>query len=471
MAPGDRTVHDLQRGPGTTVPGNYILDSDGRPLDDDIGLPSIDSTPKRSEPSDGPRFAHALVKPTRRERRALKKQRRRERATVIGRHPKLSILLVVLIVLTPLWVSLGSAATNPALGPSMGSRLTEWVRDHGGGGVVTWAENTWYTWHAPPKGGKPVAGAIPKPVASTTTVPVATGPAHLAAPAAIVPFVSTPTAGEGQWHVIGRTVDGIPTTYAAYLRPNAVYTSVVAGVAWMDTKLLAAKLYAGTTIPGNAPSTFAEAPITGAALTTLDAAFNSGFRMQDADGGFYLDGVTSVALRPGAASLVIDDAGNVNIGAWGTDVTMTPTTAAVRQNLDLIVDNGAPVPGLDANDNHRWGFTLGSQGPGVAVGRRGHRRRCPGLCRRERPLHRRPGQPADPGRIGAGHGDGHQSGLGELHELAARRRRHGLGAERRPAHLRPADQPQPVLRDTVPGLRHHVGAPVLGACARSHFSK
>ena len=77
----------------------------------------------------------------------------------------------------------------------MGSRLTEWVRDHGGGGVVTWAENTWYTWHAPPKGGKPAAGAIPKPVASTTTVPVATGPAHLPAPAAIVPFVSNPTAG------------------------------------------------------------------------------------------------------------------------------------------------------------------------------------------------------------------------------------------------------------------------------------
>jgi hypothetical protein len=101
------------------------------------------------------------------------------------------------------------------------------------------------------------------------------------------------------------------------------------------------------------------APVSSAASTTLDAAFNSGFRMQDAQGGFYLDGVTAVPLVNGAASVAIDSSGNITVGAWGTDVKMTPTTVAVRQNLDLIVDNGAPVPGLDANDNVRWGATLG----------------------------------------------------------------------------------------------------------------
>ena len=50
MAPGERTVDDVQRGPGTTVPGNHILDQDGRPVDDAFDLPSIDSTPRRSEP-------------------------------------------------------------------------------------------------------------------------------------------------------------------------------------------------------------------------------------------------------------------------------------------------------------------------------------------------------------------------------------------------------------------------------------
>jgi hypothetical protein len=175
--------------------------------------------------------------------------------------------------------------------------------------------------------------------------------------------VATPTPGEGQWHPIGRTVDGIPTMYAAYLRPNAVTTSLVTGVAWMDTSLLGAALYAGTTIPGTGQTFANTAPISGAALDTLAAAFNSGFRMQDAEGGFYLDGVTSTGypLEPGRASLVIDSNGNVTIGAWGTDVSMTPSTVAVRQNLDLIVDHGAPVPGLEANDNHLWGYTLGGK--------------------------------------------------------------------------------------------------------------
>ncbi len=343
------------------MPGPTVYDQDD-PIVGASGLPVVESMPRRS-PSGAPHRAHAVAKPTRRERRALRKQRIRERPTPVGRHPKTTIFVVVMILLSPLWASMGQAATNPALGPSPGSRLTEWVRDHGGGGIVTWAEDTWYTWHAPPKGGKPAAGAIPKPTASSSpsTLPVASGPAHLPAPAAIVPFVSTPTPGEGQWHAIGRTVDGVPTMYAAYLRPNAVYTSLVTGVAWMDTKLLSAQLYAGTSIPGTGQTFANMAPIAASASTTLDAAFNSGFRMQDAQGGFYLDGVTAEALQPGAASVAIDSSGNINVGAWGTDVKMTPTTVAVRQNLDLIVDDGAPVPGLNQNDNIRWGATLGGK--------------------------------------------------------------------------------------------------------------
>ena len=113
--------------------------------------------------------------------------------------------------------------------------------------MVTWAENTWYTWHAPPKGGKPQAGGHPPAVPDHPHRARRPGP--LPAPAAIVPFVTDPTPGEGQWHPIGRDVDGVPAMYAAYLRPNAVNTSLVTGVAWMDTNLLRAKLYAGDVDP------------------------------------------------------------------------------------------------------------------------------------------------------------------------------------------------------------------------------
>ena len=83
--------------------------------------------------------------------------------------------------------------------------------------------------------------------------------------------------------------------------------------------------------------------------------------MQDSQGGFFADGITAVPLQTGAASLVINSDGTATVGAWGTDVAMSPSVVAVRQNLDLIVDHGQAVPGLNANDNYRWGATLGGK--------------------------------------------------------------------------------------------------------------
>ena len=48
---------------------------------------------------------------------------------------------------------------------------------------------------------------------------------------------------------------------------------------------------------------------------------------------------------------------------------MTNKVQAVRQNLDLIVDGGKPVPGLSINNNSAWGKTLGG---GVYVWRSGY---------------------------------------------------------------------------------------------------
>src|SRR5579862_6356798 len=81
----------------------------------------------------------------------------------VRRHKLRSALLMVVILLTPVWWSLGSALTDPGLGTTVSARLAEWVRGHGGGSLVTWAENTWYSHHPPPVGGKPAKGAIPRP--------------------------------------------------------------------------------------------------------------------------------------------------------------------------------------------------------------------------------------------------------------------------------------------------------------------
>ena len=268
---------------------------------------------------------------------------------------------VILLAAFLLWlaISLGGALTNPALGNTVGARLAEWARSHGGASTVNWIENEWYTHHPPPKGGKPPPGSIRHPVAVALPTTAATGPAHLPAPGPIIPLASPPIPGEGQWSPAGRPVGGIPAVYVTTLRPDPVHTSYVVGVAWMDTKLLKATLYSGSQIPGGGPFIHT-APIQPAAAASLVAAFNAGFLMPAADGGYYTDGRTIVPLRKGAASFVINSSGQASIGAWGSEVSMAPNVVSVRQNLDLLVDNGQPAAGLNAADTTKWGATLGN---------------------------------------------------------------------------------------------------------------
>ena len=142
------------------------------------------------------------------------------------------------------------------------------------------------------------------------------------------------------------------------LRPSAIHTSYVVGVAWMDTTLLRATLYSGSQIPGGGPYSHT-APISPTDAPTTVAAFNAGFLMSDANGGYYTDGRTVVPLRTGAASFVVHRDGTSTVGQWGRDVTMGPDVVSVRQNLDLLVDGGQVVPAVSNGANTDWGRTLG----------------------------------------------------------------------------------------------------------------
>lgn len=266
---------------------------------------------------------------------------------------------MVLLALSPVEWSLGRALTDPALGLSVPARLAEWTRDHGGASLVTWAENLWYSNHAPPTGGAPPAGAIPSTPATRPDTP-STRRGHMAVPPPIQPLASPPLPGEGQWHPAGRPVHGLPAVYESFLRPDAQHTSLVAAVAWMDTTLLRARLYGGSYIPGHGPWRYT-APVSDSAARTLVAAFNSGFRMKDAAGGFYSEGRIAVPLRDGQASVVIGRDGSITVEAWHGGAHPGSGIASVRQNLGLLVDNGAPVPGLNANDTSAWGGTVGNK--------------------------------------------------------------------------------------------------------------
>ncbi len=200
------------------------------------------------------------------------------------------------------------------------------------------------------------------PGAAGGAVGVASGP--LPEPAPLAPFTAAGT-GQGAWRPAGRPVGGVPAVYETTLVPPG--GTQQAGVAWMDTRLLAARLYSGSASPGGGPYRYT-APVQPAQASTLVAAFNGGFMMPAAHGGYYTEGRTVVPLVNGAASLVISADGSVDVGAWGTDVTMTPEVSSVRQNLVPLVAGGQPTALAASPDWQAWGATCGASSCTVPVG-------------------------------------------------------------------------------------------------------
>ena len=318
---------------------------------------SYDDAPvsTRTRPRTSPRVASEP-------RVSLHPRSRRYPAYVYWRRRAIVVAAIfTLSVVTYYGTTLGFALNNPAYGVTFQARFAEWGRQHGLGGLVVWAETEYNKMHPAKVGGNPNKNTVP----TVPTVKISSGTQPLAVPAAL----KTPAAGaplvengwrEGTWKPAGRlTANGLPAVYETFIRPDAVHTSYVVGVAWMDTKILSGALYSGSQIPGGGPYPLT-APISPDASKTLVAAFNAGFRMQDANGGYYTNGKTIIPLRVGAASVVVYADGNMNVGQWGSDLSMAPDASgspvvSVRQNLDLIVNRGRPAAGLDVQNNAKWG--------------------------------------------------------------------------------------------------------------------
>ena len=288
--------------------------------------------------------------------RALSRKRLRRR------HRRRRIVVILLVFLIPLGWSYGRAITAPGSAP-LSAKSVEWFKGLPGGTWITLKiERAWYSSHKPPVGGS-LAGGIPHESGQPATPSPGTGSSapqiapHLAAPPNIKPFVSTPLPREGEWQDVGKTVGGAQAVRVAYLRPDSQHTSLLGTVMWMDPTLLATRLVAGLQVP---PSASTPAKVPTQQYGALAATFNSGFLLKDSSGGFYLNGRTYAPLVNGQASIVLYKDGTVDVGAWGTDVSMTSQVAAVRQNLSPLVTGGKPVAGLANDSLAKWGQTLGN---------------------------------------------------------------------------------------------------------------
>ena len=92
--------------------------------------------------------------------------------------------------------------------------------------------------------------------------------------------------------------------------------------------------------------------------------------MDSARGGVWIDGQEVKPLVDGAASFVIKKDGSASVGKWGRDFVMGPDIQAVRQNLELLVDNHQLNPAVREEDTTssgpRWGTRpwCGARGSG-----------------------------------------------------------------------------------------------------------
>ncbi|HEV3379538.1 MAG TPA: phosphodiester glycosidase family protein [Trebonia sp.] len=305
--------------------------------------------------------------------------RRRTRKHRLRRFFRLRTVRAVMVVLLVffVWVAFSAGqALTASNGGSAASKLAEWARDHYLGPVVTFGE--WLTYNPPKVGGKPSFSlavpsgevAVSPPKTPKTSKPAKTAksadPGDKAEapgfqpviPATLTSLAGTPLPGEGQWRVLEK-VRGEPAIFGTFLR-DATYTSYVNGIVSMDQRLVSFQLRPGSEDPGGGDWGPNSQPwIPPGSRTGLLATFNGGFKLDTAQGGFYLNGHTSGTLTPGAASIVYYKNGTIRIGVWDQTVRMTSSVAGVRQNLKLIVVNGKVSASVNQDVETNWGATLG----------------------------------------------------------------------------------------------------------------
>jgi hypothetical protein len=339
------------------------------------GTPPDDETPNGPDPIVGDASVET-TEPTEPVRSSPRKRKTWSHRKARPVWMKVSAVVLIVLLLIPTISFTYSMATLSNL--SFTERGAEWMRSNNLGGVLNTVEGWWLSRNQPKEGGDPgrdIEVIDNQSTGPTTTVKVVVP--HLPKPHNVaVPEGVTPVFLEGVWQPVGPIVGGAQSMYTTQVRPDSVHTSILDGLVWMDPKLVIFDLFPGSEEPAGKFDKPSQVPME--QRLDLIAAFNGGFRMDDAKGGFYLNGVTKGTLRDGAASFVTYKNGAATVGQWGRDVTMTPDVVGVRQNLDLMVDNnggapnpggvpaataapGALVPGLVDNVDGKWGATFGNK--------------------------------------------------------------------------------------------------------------
>jgi hypothetical protein len=272
----------------------------------------------------------------------------------------------------------------PDNGDRFASRVATWGRDHGYGPVIDRLE-AWAYRTPPSKDPAKDLGLAPVPTLtaatsttsapSTTVEPVGSAPTTVApsgttttaAPTTTIPFPTAPLAlqplfspalpGEGEWSAVAGA-GGQEAMWATSMRPLADTGGVVATMVAIDQTHLRAGLFNGSELPGGRwqRGNFVPKDLRPA----LVAAMNGGFRFDHMLGGYKTEGVEVKPLRNGDATLAVGRDGRLVLGRLGRDLFDDGTWLSLRQNLMLIVDDGASQVQQGIREGVWWGADKGN---------------------------------------------------------------------------------------------------------------
>lgn len=258
-------------------------------------------------------------------------------------------------------------------GDPLQQQLAAWGRNHGLGPIIDFLEA--HTYDVPPskdpaKQLSLVAGGEDVPtttVAPPTTDPTGTGvvgteptttvPTGPQSPAPIAAFFQPALDGEGQWRVIANA-GGQPALWATAIRPLPAAGGVVASMVVIDQTNLRAAMFNGSEEPGGDWVRDDRVPTD--LYSSLVAAMNGGFRFEHLKGGYMTEGRVVKPLNEGDATLAVRKSdGKLVLGALGREIKDDGSWLSIRQNLTLMVDDGASQVQAGIDQAVFWGANYG----------------------------------------------------------------------------------------------------------------
>jgi hypothetical protein len=257
------------------------------------------------------------------------------------------VLLATVICLIPAGLSYLQAVSR-FRNVSMGIASVEWIRAHGGNGVVSQIENMYYTLTAPSKGG-PGLRALPQVGVA------ADGSSQVYRPPRIKPVIHPALPGEGVWHAAAAHAGAQPPVLLTTFRSDPEYPRFVAGVAWIDSKRTRLAYVPGLAEPPGI-SHRGPAEVPPSMRRRVVATFNGGFPLETSNAGLVYRGHTVASMVDGIATLVEYRDGRIDIVRWHGGPTGGPDIWFAKQNLPPIVYEGRLNPNL--SDGPEWGATV-----------------------------------------------------------------------------------------------------------------